>query len=518
MASRTKAIVSATAILMVAFVASRVLGLARDIVIAHAFGTSAELDAYNAAFRLPDFVFQLVAGGAFASAIIPVFSTYATRRGPEEAWRIVSAVANAVVLGALLIALAALVLAPRLVPWLVPEFSPAHQSLVVNLTRVMLISPVAFSVSIVVTSVLNARQHFLWPAIAPIVYNLSTITGALLATTGLGIYGLAAGVAAGSVLHLAVQLPALSRCGARYNLTLDLGHPGVREVLRLLLPRTIGLTAAQISLVVYTALASGLASGSIASLNYAWLLTMMPLGIFGIAVANAVFPTLAEQVAEHDLDSLRRTVHGALRMVLFLTIPASVGLITLRVPLIALLFQRGSFDQQSTQMTAWALLFFAAGLFAHATLEVVTRAFYALHDTLTPVTLAVVSMILNVGLSFVLVRFLQHGGLALSMSIATMVEASFLLVILSRRVPQLVDWRLAAACGKVLTAAGVMGGVIGVLGSRGFIEQTSEMTQLVAVVAAAMLGGFVYLGIALVLRSDEIGAALRALANIRKKI
>ena len=250
MTNRTKTIVSATAILMAAFVASRVLGLARDVVIAHAFGTSAELDAYNAAFRLPDLIFQLVAGGAFASAIIPVFSTYASRRGSEEAWRIVSVVANIVVLGALVIALAAFALTPWLVPWLVPQFSPEHQSLVMHLTRVMLISPVAFSMSIVITSVLNARQHFLLPAIAPIVYNLSIIAGAVLASAGLGVFGLAAGVAAGAVLHLVVQLPALARCGATYNLTLDLGHPGVREILGLLLPRAIGLTAAQVNFVV----------------------------------------------------------------------------------------------------------------------------------------------------------------------------------------------------------------------------------------------------------------------------
>ena len=340
----------------------------------------------------------------------------------------------------------------------------------------------------------------------------------MLASAGLGVFGLAAGVAAGAVLHLVVQLPALARCGATYNLTLDVGHPGVREILGLLLPRAIGLTAAQVNFVVYTALASGLASGSIASLNYAWLLTMMPLGIFGIAVANAVFPTLAEQVAEHDLASLRRTVHGALRMVLFLTIPASVGLIMLRVPLIAALFQRGSFDQQSTQMTAWALLFFALGLFAHATLEVVTRAFYALHDTRTPVALAVVSMLLNVGLSLVLVRSLQHGGLALSMSIATVIEAGCLLIILAWRLPHLVDWRLATATAKAVAAAGVMGGVIGVLGSQVTIEQTSDTTRLVAIAAAATLGGFVYLGVALVLKSEEINAASRALANLLKKI
>src|SRR3990172_8817935 len=298
----------AAIILVVGFVGSRLLGLVRNMVIGGVFGTGPELDAYFAAFRIPDFLFQVIAGAALGSAFIPVFTTYLAKEGLEESWKLASAVLNLVGLATLAASIVALLAAPWIVPLTVPFFPSESQQLTTGLTVVMLVSPIFFSVSGIVTGILNSRHHFLLPALAPLVYN-------------------------GSIIAAAVGLSA---------------SLGVREVGRLMAPRVLGLAAVQVNFLVTTILASALPSGSLAALSYAWAVMMMPLGVFGMSISTAVFPTMAEQAAVESYDNLGRTLTSSLRLVLFFTIPASAGLILLREPLVALLFERGLFDSFST--------------------------------------------------------------------------------------------------------------------------------------------------------------------------
>ena len=491
----------AAIILVVGFVGSRLLGLVRNMVIGGVFGTGPELDAYFAAFRIPDFLFQVIAGAALGSAFIPVFTTYLTKEGLEESWKLASAVLNLVGLATLAASIVALLAAPWIVPLTVPFFPSESQQLTTGLTVVMLVSPVFFSVSGIVTGILNGRHHFLLPALAPLVYNGSIIAAAVGLSASLGIYSLAVGVVAGALLHLMVQVPGLWQGRMAYRWLLGFSHQGVREVGRLMAPRVLALAAVQVNFLITTILASALPSGSLAALSYAWAVMMMPLGVFGMSISTAVFPTMAEQAAVESYDNLGRTLTSSLRLVLFFTIPASAGLILLREPLVALLFERGLFDSFSTRATSWALLFYSVGLFAHAMIEVLTRGFYALHDTRTPVGLAAASVLVNVVLSLALMRPLGHGGLALSLSVATILEAVVLFSLLHRHVPSLGHRTLLNSLGRVCVATGLMAVAVVLMYRVGFGAGGSwPALETLAVVA---LGAVVFLLTTLVLGSDE---------------
>ena len=390
--SATRQIARAASLVIVLFFFSRVTGLAREMIIGARFGTTAEYDAYLAAFRVPDMIFYLVAGGALGSAFIPVFTGCLTRRQLTGAWRLFSAVSNLVVIIMTAVAAVAALLAPWLVRTvLAPGFAPWQQALTAELMRWMLIGTVIFGVSGIIMGVLNSFQHFLLPALAPILYNLSIIFAAWFLAPMYGVYGLAIGVIVGAGLHLDIQLFGLWRYKARYYRTLGLRNPNVREVGRLMAPRVLGLAVVQINFWINTLLASTLVSGSLSALNYAWLLMLLPQGIIAQGVATAAFPTFAALEARGQRNELRRVFGSTLRGVLFLAIPAAVGLLVWRVPLIRLLLERGEFTTRSTALTAAALAFYSIGLIGHSAIEILARGYYALHDTRTPVVVGIAS-------------------------------------------------------------------------------------------------------------------------------
>jgi putative peptidoglycan lipid II flippase len=482
------------------FVASRILGLVRDVVISHQFGTSRALDAYFAAFNIPDLVFSVMAGGALGSAFIPTFAAALAEEDTPRAWRLASAVLNLALVLLTAIAVVLAIFAPQVVAATVARgFEPADQALTADMMRWMLITPVVFGLSGIVMGILNSYQHFVLPAAAPVVYNLAIIAGAIVLAPAWGVYGLVAGVIAGAWLHLFIQLPWLVRQRMRYTLTLGLDNRDVREVGRLMLPRTLGLAAVQINFLVNTILASSLPAGRIAALGYAWRVMLLPEGIVALSLATAVFPTFSEQTARKEVDAFRNTFSNVLRTTFYLTIPASVGLFMLGGPLIALLFQRGEFNAQSTAETAYALQFYTLGLFAHSGLEIITRAFYAMHDTRTPVSISLVAMALNILLSIVLVGPLAQGGLALANSVATILEMLTLLFLLRRRIGDTEDRRLIRSIARILTAALAMAAVI-----VPFVRSFSESGSLLTAVVGAAVGALVYFAVTIALRSEEV--------------
>jgi putative peptidoglycan lipid II flippase len=498
-------IARAAGLVMALFVVSRILGLLREMVISHQFGTSGDLDAYLAAFRLPDILFQIAAGGALASAFIPTFAAYLAQKDERGAWRLASAIINLV----FLVTLCAGALAALLAPWLVrviiaPGFEPQQQALTADLMRLMLVTPVIFGVSGVAMGILNAHQHFLLPALAPILYNLGIIAGAVGLAPSMGVRGLAVGVVTGAFGHLVIQVPGLIRHGLRYAPTLGLQNPGVHEVGRLMLPRMLGLAAVQINFLVNTILASGLVEGSLAALNYAWLLMLLPQGIFAQSVATAAFPTFSSQAAKGQRAEMRSTLSATLRAVLYLSVPAAVGLIVLSEPLVQLVFQRGAFTETSTQMVAWALALFALGLPAHSVVEIVVRAFYAQHDTKTPVVVGLAAMGLNVVLSlafisiFEAVGWMPHGGLALSNSLATTVEMVVLLAIIRRRLEGLEGRRMASSLARIGLSSVAMGFVAG-----GLAWLLGEYSVWLSGGVAIVVGFIEYVAASLALRTPE---------------
>ena len=503
--SSTRQIARAATLVMALFLLSRMAGLAREMIIGARFGTSADLDAYLAAFRIPDLLFQLVAGGALGSAFIPVFTGCLARQDLRSAWRLFSAITNLVLILMTALAVLAAVAAPLLVRhMLAPGFTPNQQALTTSLMRWMLVSTVIFGVSGIIMGVLNSFQHFLLPALAPVLYNLSIIAGAWFLAPGLGVYGLVIGVVVGAGLHLDVQLFGLWWHGARYVVTLGLQDPKVREVGHLMAPRVLGLAAVQVNFWINTLLASALPAGSLSALNYAWLLMLLPQGIVAQAMATAAFPTFAALEARGQSGELRQVLSRTLRAVLFLTIPAATGLFVWRVPLVRMLLERGEFTAHSTELTAYALAFYAFGLVGHSVVEIVARAFYALHDTRTPVVIGVGSMVLNALLSLGLREPLGHAGLALANTLATTLEMSLLAWLLSRRLGGLEWTRLWSTTARAGLAAAAMAIPLAWAASAPAASTPRSGPALLVGAGGLAIGALIYLAGTFLLRMPEI--------------
>ena len=498
-------IARAASLVMILFIASRALGLLREVVIARQFGTSAEMDAYLAAFRLPDFLFYVVAGGALGSAFIPVFTGYLIRQEMPGAWRLASAVINWVILILSGLGGLAAIFAPWLTQTFFSDFSPAQQTLTTELMRWMLISTVIFGVSGVIMGILNAHQHFLLPALAPLIYNGAIILGAWLWGPTWGVRGLTAGVVLGAAGHVLVQIPGVIYHRMHYYPILAWRDPNLRQVGRLMGPRVVGLAAVQLNFVVNVILASGLAVGSVTALNYGWIIMLLPQGVIAQSTATALFPTLAALVATGERTEMRRIFGIMLRNLLFLTLPAAVGLIVLREPIVRLLFERGQFGAASTTATAWALGFFAVGLVGHAVVEIATRAFYALQNTRTPVIAGVMAMLINIGLSvslmnlFARLGWAAHGGLALANSLAVTLEMFILLRLLHPQMGGLTTPGTGRAIGKMgLASAGMA------LALLAFIHFWPGGKPWLEGLGGIALGGLVYLGLAYLFNLDEL--------------
>jgi putative peptidoglycan lipid II flippase len=446
-----------------------------------------------------------------ASAFIPVFTGLLTQGDRRGAWRLASQIANLIFVVVLLLsALTALLATPVIEHLLAPDMAPAGQALTVQLLRIMLIATVIFSVSGLLMGILNAHQHFLLPALAPILYNLGIIGGAVLLSPRMGIGGVAVGVVAGALLHLLIQLPGLRGRGSHYVGGLGWENPAVRQVARLMGPRVLGLAVTRVNFWVNTNLASAFGEGAVSALDYAMRVMLLPLGVVAQAVGIAAFPTFSELVAQGDLAAVRRTLAATLRSVVYLALPASAGLVILRVPIVELLFQRGEFTAQSTASVAWALAFYAVGLAGHAGLEIVVRAFYALHDTRTPVAVGSAAMALNVVLSIVLSRlfaaagWMAHGGLALANSLATLMEASWLLWLLRGRLGGVEGrWLLRGFLKSGMATAG-MAGVIWV-----WLQASSGRPALWSGGVGILLGAVAYVGLTALLRVEELRSVRR---------
>ncbi len=459
----------AAALVMGAFAVSRLLGLVRQIVFSLYFGTGPEMDAYVAALRIPDMLFLVIAGGALGSAFIPVFTTRLTHEDHVGAWRLASAVINLLLVVIVPVSLLAMMLAPWIVRTVIaPALAPAIQQRTVVLMRVMLISTAIFGVSGVIMGILNAHQHFLLPALAPILYNVAIIGGAIWGgATDLGAMGPAIGMVVGACLHLGVQLPELFRRGARYTLILGLRDQAVRTVGRLMAPRVLGVAAVQLNMVITTGLASGLGQGAISALDYAWRLMLLPQGIFAQAVGTAVFPTFSAQAACGEFAALRPTLMSMMRTLVAIVLPATAGLIVLGQPLIGAIFQRGAFTAASTQEVSWALAFFALGLIGHSLIEILARAFYALQNTWTPAVAAggamALNLVLGLALPGVFARFgwLPVGGLALANALAALAEMVALILVMDRqlhglRLGETLRWLLRPLGASLAMASAIL--------------------------------------------------------------
>ncbi len=487
---------------MAAFALSNLVGLVRQILVSQAFGTSAVMDAFNAANRVPDMLFNLLAGGALGSAFIPVFTELLAQGKRERAWRLASALATNLILvfGAvgLLVAAAA--------PWVVghllaPGFPPGQKTLTVRLLYVLLVTPLIFGISGLMMALLHVHRRFLLPALAPTMYWLGMIFGVLVLVPHWGIFGLAWGAVLGAIGHAGIQLPHLLKLpGRTYRLLLGWRMPEVRRVLRLMGPRWLGVAIVQLNFWINVVLASGMPEGSLTALQMAWAVMTMPQVVLAQAMAIVALPTFSSHAARGEMASLRRSLLDALRWMVLLSLPAAVGLMLLRTPVVQVLFQRGAFDEHSTQLVAWALLWYALGLVAHSVVEILARGFYALQDTRTPVLVGGGAMALNVVLSLLLAWMFRrwglfpHGGLALANTVATTLEMMGLLVLFSRRVGPW-GWK---AWGLTWVQSGAAAALMALALPGSWSWLATRTSSVVALGGAILLGALVY-GLALVL-------------------
>lgn len=481
------------------FGADKLLGLLRDAAIGYAFGASAALDAYYAAFELPDGLFTVVAGSALATAFIPILSARLAQADRDGVWQLVSAVVNLALLVVAGVSILAAIFAPQVIQVVAPGFDSYRLSLAVRLMRLVLLQTLLSSASGIVMSTLQAHQHFLLPAAAPLAYTLGRIGGALLLAPRWGIFGLAWGGLAGTLGHFLIQVPGLLHYRARWFPTLR--HPDLAQVLALMGPRVLGLAATYLNFVLPTFLGSRLPPGAISAYEYGWRLMQFPETVIGTALGLVVFPTLAERANAADWEGFRRTGAWALRLGLALAVPAGAGLVLLGRPLTALFLQHGAFDALATERVYRALQFFALGLIGHTTLEIVSRMFYAQRDMWTPLGVAVGGLMLNASLGWALLPWLAQASLALSNSLGAWLQVGLLLLVARTRLGGLEGRALGASLARTLAATAAMtAAVLAIqrLTCRGEI-------LLLALVGLAG-GGLVYLLAALLLHSEEISS------------
>ncbi|MDW8290862.1 MAG: murein biosynthesis integral membrane protein MurJ [Armatimonadota bacterium] len=515
MTGETHRVARAAAVMMTAIFLSRVLGQLRDTAIAAWFGQNAYTDVYRAAFSIPDLLFFLIAGGALSSSFVPVFTEYLTRGQEEEAWKVFSVVATFMTLVVTGLVLIGEVFARQLVPLVAPGFASWQLDMTATLTRIVLPAQICFFLGGLMMATLYVRGHFLVPALGPIVYNLGIIAGGWLLGERLGIAALSWGALAGAIVgNLLLQMLFLRRVGVRYQPSLNLSHPGVVKVGKLVLPVILGLSLPQVFVLINRAFASLLPPGAVSALDNANKQMQAPLGIFAQAISIAIFPTLSAQAARGDMESFRRTLLLGVRTLWFLTIPVSLWMMVLSTDIVSILLQYKKFTAYDTRITAEALTFYCIGLFAFSSQAILNRAFYAVQDTVTPVVIGTLTTLIFVPLNWWLMAPLAHKGLALAGSIAAILHVMWMLYALRRKVQIPVESLWLPLVRIVLTslvsaATGytVRWWLVTALQSG---QLHPKLVSLLAIVLVLAIGGGTYLLLSRLWRAEELDYALKA--------
>ncbi len=455
----SKSVASAAFVITMAGLASRLLGLLRDRFLASTFGAGDILDAYYAAFRVPDLIYNLLIVGALSAAFIPVFTGLLSKEKEEEAWELTNGILNLIVFCILAFSFLFALFAPFLMRVITPGFPEEKMDMVVMFTRIMFLSPLFLGISGIFGGVLTSFKKFLIYSLAPLFYNLGIIGGIFIFVPFFGPIGLVWGVVLGALMHMLVQYPAVKHSGFKYDFILfkALKNKHVREVLRLMVPRTLGVAVTQISLTVVTIFASTLAVGSLAIFNFAQNLQSVPLGLFGISFAIAVFPTLSQYAAKENYDDFVKAFSQTFRQILFFVIPLSALILVLRAQIVRVVLGSGQFDWNDTTLTFQCLAIFVLSLFAQSTIPLLARSFYALHNTKTPFYIALLTEAFNIVAILLLIGRFQLVGLVMAFSLASVVQMLMLLFMLRSRFEYLDDKNILLAVSKISLAAFLAG-------------------------------------------------------------
>ena len=525
--SKSKTIFSAAFILAAAALTSRILGLFRDRLLAGRFGAGDELDIYYAAFRLPDLVFSILIMGAISSAFIPIFAQ-SFRKNKKEAWQLVNGVLNLAFLSLIVVAGILAIFAPQIISLIAPGFSGAKREMTILLTRIMFLSPIVLGISSILSGVLQYFHRFLVYSLAPIMYNVGIILGILIFVPAWGLVGLAWGVVLGAFLHMLIQLPSAIYSGFSWRPILDIYHKGVRKIIKLMIPRTIGLAGFQINFLVITAIASTLASGSIAVFNLSNNLQYVPIGIFGIAFATAVFPNLAKAFAWKRKKTFSKDFSSTFSQILFLIVPLSALFFILRAQIVRVILGTGEFGWIDTRLTAAALGIFSLSIFAQSLIPLISRAFYAFQNTRTPVLISLTSIVLNICFSFFFVWVLGNSniiasllsgilklkglkefailGLPLAFSLANIINFAILLKLFAKKINWWQPKYILTSFSKIVLATLLLGfttySLLYILDL--FLDTHTFIGIFLQGILAAIAGIVVYCLVMMLLKSKEI--------------
>lgn len=484
---------------------SYLLGLFRDRTFAYKFGASSELDAYNAAFIIPDFFFNLLVAGAISAAFIPVFSEYINKSKQKQAWRIANSILNLATFVLIVAAIIIFFTIPYLIKVVAPGFNPETQKLAVNITRVLLLSSIIFGASNTFGSILVSLKKFTAYAISPALYNLGIILGTIFLSDYLGMLGTALGVVLGALLHLSVRLIGVFSSGFKYKPVADISHPGVRQIIKLMIPKTVGMITEQTYLWTYTVIGSTLTAGSIAIFNFSRNLQSLPVSLIGIALATAVFPTLAEKASLKKQEEFIWHFSKIFRLILFLGIPASIGMFLLKNQISQLLLGTGKFGPEDIKITAFALGFFCLGITAESLIHLLARSFYAFQNTITPVIIAIACIIINIIFSIWFSKFLGVAGLTLAFSSAYIIQMIILIILLKRKLIKIDGATILKSLFKISLATILMGFVVYEVliftGPR--ISPNSFIGLVIQTGMALILGLIAYFGSVIILKCKE---------------
>lgn len=539
---KTASVARSAGVVSLAVMASRILGLVREVIFAKLFGASASYvtDAYVIAFRIPNLLRDLFAEGALSSAFVTVFSDYLVTKGEKEAFRLSNLVANALLLTLGILVAFGIAFAPELVSLFAHGFQadPEKFALTVKMTQIMMPFILLVALAAQAMGVLNSRGHFAVPALSASFFNVGSIIGglffaiiltgrdfahpinAILEHPAEGIIGMAYGVLIGGFLQFAVQWPTLRKAGFRYRPMLSFTDPGVQRVFKLMGPAVIGAAAVQINVLINSNFASSIpGNGAVAWLSYAFRLMQFPIGVFGVAIATATLPSISKSAALEDIASFRRTIASSIRLTFLLTIPSAVGLIVLGRPIIALIYEGSKFNANDTTHTASALACYAIGLAGYSAIKILAPAFYALKDARTPMVISLLSIAINFVMNWSLIGLLQERGLALSTSAVALLNFALLYFIMQKRINGIEGRKTAVTILKIILASVVM--AIACWAVSTVIYQfagNSRIAHLINVVMSVGAGAGVFYAAAYLMGVEELQSAVRTIGGRFKRL
>ena len=508
---KTAGVAKSAGILMITMMLCRVLGFVRDIVITGSFSFGMETDAYYAAFTIPDLIYYALVGGALSSAFIPVFTSFLAKNQEEDGFIMANSILNLVSIAALVLIGLGLVFTPQLVRMLV-QFTDESFELTVLLTRVMFAQSFFMCLAGISQGILQSYKEFVTPAMGAVVYNIVIIAVGFVLSRFLGIMGFSLGVVIGAFLNLAMQIVMMKKMGFSFRvMKIDLTHPGVKQFFALLLPVLLGLSVNELNLLVSQYLGSGLGEGVLSSLKNAQRIMMLPVGIFAASIGLSMFPTMTEHMARGEVEDYKKTLTMGLRTILFITLPATVGLMALSYPIVRAMYLQFAVTEHSIQVISTILIFYCFGIVGYSAQQILNRGFYAIQDTKSPVSINIFILLTNIVLSFLLVGPFGYRGLAFAYSASGLLSMVVLAVFLRKKIGRFGGKALVQSAMKTAAASLVMGIAV-VLVANGLeqvLDTSMKLMQVIQVGVGIGVGVVVFAGMAFAMRMEEANQVLR---------